>query len=73
MNDPATEVKHRVILRRPHDIQLLIKNSPAKRKIVRAGRRGGKTVCAATICVEKFLQGLRPLYAAPTADQLETF
>jgi len=68
-----TEIKHRVTLRRPHPTQLLIKNSTAKRKILRAGRRGGKTVIAATICVEKFLEGLRPLYAAPTADQLETF
>lgn len=62
-----------VILRRPHQIQQRIQDSTAKRKIVRAGRRGGKTVCAATICVTKFLQGLRPLYAAPTSDQLETF
>lgn len=62
-----------VILRRPHQIQQTIRDSPAKRKVVRAGRRGGKTVCAASICVEKFLQGLRPLYAAPTSDQLETF
>ena len=68
-----TEIKCAVTLRRPHPVQLQIRNSPAKRKIVRAGRRGGKTVCAASICVEKFLQGLRPLYAAPTSDQLETF
>ena len=62
-----------VILRRPHDLQQQIRDNPAKRKIIRAGRRGGKTVVAATICVEKFLQGLRPLYAAPTSDQLDTF
>ena len=68
-----TEIKHAVTLRRPHPMQERIKNSPAKRKIIRAGRRGGKTVIAATICVEKFLQGLRPLYAAPTSDQLDTF
>ena len=68
-----TEIKHNVTLRRPHPIQQQIKDSPAKRKIIRAGRRGGKTVIAATICVEKFLDGLRPLYAAPTSDQLETF
>lgn len=68
MND--TQV---VTLRRPHPVQQLIQSSKAKRKIVRAGRRGGKTVCAASICVQKFLQGLRPLYAAPTSDQLETF
>ena len=68
-----TEIKCSVTLRRPHPIQQQIRDSPAKRKVVRAGRRGGKTVCAASICVEKFLQGLRPLYAAPTSDQLDTF
>lgn len=68
-----TEIKYDVVLRRPHQTQLAIKKSSAKRKIIRAGRRGGKTVVAATICVEKFLEGLRPLYAAPTSDQLETF
>ncbi|MEA3323702.1 MAG: hypothetical protein U9Q37_00980 [Euryarchaeota archaeon] len=68
-----TEIIHAVTLRRPHETQRQIRDSPAKRKIIRAGRRGGKTVIAATICVEKFLQGLRPLYAAPTSDQLETF
>lgn len=66
-------INHIVTLRRPHPVQSQIKNSLAKRKIIRAGRRGGKTVIAATICVEKFLEGKRPLYAAPTADQLETF
>ena len=67
------EIIHGVTLRRPHPMQAQIKNDPAKRKIIRAGRRGGKTVIAATICVEKFLEGKRPLYAAPTSDQLETF
>ena len=67
------EIKYPVILRKPHKIQKQIRQSKAKRKIIRAGRRGGKTVIAATICVDKFLQGLRPLYAAPTSEQLETF
>ena len=67
------EIKYPVILRKPHTIQNQIRQSNAKRKIIRAGRRGGKTVIAATICVDKFLQGLRPLYAAPTSEQLETF
>ena len=67
------EIKYPAILRRPHKIQKQIWNSKAKRKIIRAGRRGGKTVIAATICIDKFLQGLRPLYATPTSDQLDTF
>lgn len=62
-----------VLLRKPHRKQKRIRESKAKRNIIRAGRRGGKTIIAATICIEKFLQGLRPLYAAPTAEQLETF
>jgi len=40
---------------------------------VRAGRRGGKTIVAAHICVMKFLDGFRPLYAAPTTEQLDTW
>lgn len=67
------EIKYNITLRRPHPIQQQITDSTAKRIMLRAGRRGGKTVHAATRCVEKFLDGLRPLYAAPTSDQLETF
>lgn len=67
------EIEYSIILRRPHRIQKQIRESKAKRRIIRAGRRGGKTVIAATICVDKFLEGLRPLYAAPTSEQLETF
>lgn len=74
----TTETKEReyIIHRRNvkrHEHQREIVESVAKRKIVRAGRRGGKTVVAARMCVEKFLAGLRPLYAAPTSDQLETW
>jgi hypothetical protein len=65
--------EYTVLLRRPHPIQEQIRNSTAKRKIIRAGRRGGKTVIAATICVDKFIQGFRPLYAAPTSEQLDTW
>jgi len=65
--------EYQVKLRRPHQYQAEIRNSQAKRKIIRAGRRSGKTIIAATMCVEKFLAGLRPLYAAPTSDQLETW
>jgi len=48
-------------------------HSPAKRNVVRAGRRGGKTVGMAIKAVEAFLDGRRVLYAAPTADQINTF
>lgn len=53
-----------------HSVQQSIKDSTAKRRIVKAGRRGGKTVVAADITVEEFLKGRRVLYAAPTGDQL---
>ncbi|MFC1981084.1 hypothetical protein ACFLVN_02440 [Chloroflexota bacterium] len=65
--------EYTIHLRRPHARQEEIRQSKAKRKIVRAGRRGGKTVIAATICVDRFLDGQRPLYATPTSDQLETW
>jgi len=62
-----------VHLRELHAKQELIKTSKAKRKIVRAGRRGGKTVFAADYAVERFLDGRRELYAVPTSDQLQKF
>lgn len=47
--------------------------SRAKRKVVRAGRRGGKTVGVAILAVEQFLEGKRVLYATPTQDQIGRF
>lgn len=64
---PATFDVH---LRTLHPMQQRIRDSKAKRKIVRAGRRGGKTVYAADETVERFLDGRRVLYAVPTTDQL---
>jgi len=55
----------------PHERQREFVDSTAKRKIVRAGRRGGKTVGMAILAIEKFLEGRRVLYAAPTQDQIE--
>jgi terminase large subunit-like protein len=62
-----------VHLRRPHPRQLAFIDSPAKRKVVRAGRRGGKTVGVAIYAVEQFLRGRRVLYATPTQDQIDRF
>lgn len=69
----AKEREYTIRLRRPHTKQDSIRVSGAKRKVVRAGRRSGKTAIAAIICVDKFLEGLRPLYATPTSDQLDTW
>ena len=62
-----------VHLKKPHDKQLLFLRSPAKRKIIRAGRRGGKTTGLAILAVEEFLKGRRILYGAPTAEQIARF
>ena len=62
-----------VHLRQLHDKQWEIRNSPAKRKCIRAGRRSGKTTLSADVAVDKFLSGHRVLYAAPTEDQVGKF
>jgi len=60
--------------RKPHDKQREVEDNPAPRKIVRAGRRSGKTVGAARIAINAFLkQGKRILYGTPTAEQIDTF
>ena len=56
-----------------HPKQRAFIDSPAKRKVIRAGRRGGKTVGMAILAVERFLSGRRVLYAAPTAEQIDRF
>jgi hypothetical protein len=63
----------KIKLPRPHYKQSQFIDSPAKRIVVRAGRRGGKTVGVAVRAVESFLRGKRILYGAPTADQLQSF
>jgi hypothetical protein len=60
-------------LRTPHDQQRAFIESAAKRKVIRAGRRGGKTVGIAIYAVQRFLAGKRVLYAAPTQDQTDRF
>src|SRR6266436_4123433 len=62
-----------VFLKEPHPGQLRVKRSQAKFKVVKAGRRGGKTTGAAGLAVEGFLEGRRVLYGVPVSDQLERF
>jgi len=78
----AAELRHRGLagtaaltpnLREPHAGQLPFIQSPAKRKIVRAGRRGGKTSGVAIPAVKAFCAGHRVLYATPTAEQIDRF
>ena len=56
-----------------HPEQERFVSSRAKRRICRAGRRGGKTIGVAKIAVKSFLDGHRVLYAAPTMDQVDMF
>lgn len=71
MSANATEVLIR--LPEPHEYQQPFIDSPAPRKVVKAGRRGGKTVGVGILAVEKFLEGRRVLYGAPTSDQVGRF
>ena len=65
--------EYAVYLPTPHPKQREFIDSLAKRKIVRAGRRGGKTVGMGIFAVEKFLQKKRVLYAVPTSEQVDRF
>ena len=57
----------------PHEKQKAFIKCGKKRIAICAGRRGGKTIGSATLAVEKFLEGKRVLYAAPTEDQISSF
>ena len=60
-------------LSEPHLKQASFIRDKVKRKIVRGGRRGGKTEGAGILAVEQFIERKRVLYAAPTSDQLQRF
>ena len=57
----------------PHAKQAEFLDSKAKRKVIVAGRRGGKTTVAAILATDWALDGRRVLEAAPTADQTTAF
>lgn len=65
--------KGKIPIRKAHDAQSPFVTSEAKRIIVKAGRRGGKTVGAAIRAVRRFNKGRRVLYAAPTSEQTDAF
>ena len=62
-----------VKLKAPHAKQQPFIDSEAPRNVVRAGRRGGKTVGVSIRSVKRFLDGRRILYACPTLDQVNTY
>lgn len=65
--------RYAIHLKTPHAHQQRFIESQAKRRIIRAGRRGGKTVGIAIYAVQRFLARKRILYATPTADQIDRF
>jgi hypothetical protein len=65
--------RFRVVLKAPHAQQQAFLRSKAKHKIIRAGRRAGKTTGVAILAVQVFLRGGRVLYAAPTNEQTLQF
>lgn len=72
MNDQDT-LELTISLPVPHPKQAEFIDSPAKRKVVKAGRRGGKTEGMVILAVEEFCKGHRILYAAPTQEQVGKF
>ena len=70
----AVEERIQLQLDDPHSTQFDFMTSEAKRRVIVAGRRGGKTTGAAMLAVEAMVyDGRRVLEAAPTADQTEVF
>ena len=69
----SEELEYLIHLATPHEKQKAFIECGKKRIVICAGRRGGKTIGAATLGVEKFLDGKRVLYAAPTEDQISSF
>jgi hypothetical protein len=66
-------VVYKIHQRPPHDQQQRFIDSPAKRKVIRAGRRSGKTTGIAILAVKTFVEKRRVLYAAPTQEQIDRF
>jgi len=69
----TTATEYKVHLRRPHPKQQGFVDSVAKRIIIRAGRRSGKTTGIAIKALQRFLAGGRVLYATPTQEQIGRF
>lgn len=66
-------IEYEIKRRRLHDKQREFVECGAKRVIIRAGRRSGKTTGVADFAIGKFLERKRVLYATPTADQIGRF
>lgn len=69
----SRELKASLFSTKDHPKQEAFVESESKRIVVRAGRRGGKTVGVAIRAVKRFLKKRRILYAAPTQEQIDRF
>lgn len=68
-----SNVSQLVELPTPYPLQFEIINHPAKRKVVCAGRRVGKTIMAAYMAVQGLLDGKRVLLSSTSQDQADVF
>jgi hypothetical protein len=62
-----------VVLPKLHNEQRRIEQSPSKFKLVRAGRRGGKTTYGARKAVKRMIAQRRVLLASPSQKQVDAF
>jgi rubredoxin len=65
--------KFQVHIKRPTEKQALFIRAKEKRRMIRAGRRSGKTTGVAIFAAEELAKKRRILYATPTTDQLHKF
>jgi len=72
-NGLTEKTEYIIKLKAPHEKQAGFINDRTKRKVLRAGRRGGKTTGCAVLAVQFLLKCKRVLYAAPTVDQVGRF
>lgn len=70
---PVREYNIKVLDWSQHGAQRLLIESKKKRKMVKAGRRGGKTSAAVALAILYFTRGKRVRYAAPVTDQTDRF
>lgn len=56
-----------------HERQRAITSHNSRRKVICAGRRGGKTTLVARYAVKMFLSGHRVIYGTPVAKQLKQY
>lgn len=57
----------------PYPLQQEIINHPAKRKVICAGRRVGKTIMAGLMAVDAIMQGKRVVLSSTSQDQADVF